>query len=151
MPGRRGQKTLGLVIDQVFLGVEDGEMLSDDVFRRIPLQTLGAGIPTDHVAHRIQLEDGVFLNSLNELARALLAIPEDSFRKLTICNVFKCYSQEITGKWKDSHRINAIPYALVTIRNLSQIRDTNRGWFGLAVKSQNLLPELLARQSCEPS
>src|SRR6266699_2657823 len=121
MPHRSGQNMSGLIIHTVFLGVEDGEVPSDDFFRRITFQTLCTGIPTDHVAHRIQLKYGVFPDALNEQAEAFLTFSEGSFCELAIRNIFKSHSQEITGKRKDSHRINSLTYALVAIGNLSQI------------------------------
>ena len=85
----------------------------------VTLQTLGASIPTDDVAHRIQLENRVFLDALDKQTKTFLTIPEHSLRKSPVRDIFKGHSQETIGKRKDSHGIDSLPYAFITIGNLS--------------------------------
>jgi hypothetical protein len=96
-------------------------MFSDDLFRSVTFQTRCTGVPTDHVTHGIQLENGILLNFLDKQTRALLALSEQSLLKLTISDVFEGHSQEVSRERQESHGINPLPYTFVTVGNLSQI------------------------------
>src|SRR5437773_2433942 len=78
------------------------------------------------MARRVQMEDGVFLDTFDKEPETFLAIPGRPFCKAAIRDIFKRYSQEITGKRKNSHRINSLPYTLVTVGNLSQVQRLSR-------------------------
>src|SRR5258708_32188454 len=93
------------------------------------------------MARRVQMEDGVFLDSFDKEPEAFLAIPERSFREAAIRDIFKRHSQEITGKRKNSHRINSLPYALVTVGNLSQVRRLSRTQCGKRLASNRRFKE----------
>ena len=57
---------------EVLLRVEDGEMLPDDLFRPVPLDAFGAGVPGgDHPLGR-EHEDGVVGDAVDQLPEALL-------------------------------------------------------------------------------
>ncbi len=87
------------------------------------------------------MEDGVFLDAFDKEPEAFFAIPERSFREAAIRDIFKRHSQEITGKRKNSHRINSLPYALVTVGNLSQVHRLSRAQCGNALSGNWRLQE----------
>jgi hypothetical protein len=110
-----------LAAHHIFRKIKYGEVSSDDFLFAVAFQTYGAGVPTNHVSGRIQLEKGIFPYALDQQAEAFLTISQSSFRKIATCNIFNSYSEEITGEWKGSNRINSLSYAVVTAGNLPQI------------------------------
>ena len=78
--GRLLQSTLGPALSNVFGKVENGEVLSDDLFRPITVDPLGARIPSKYAAFSIQLENRVFCDAFHEQAKALLALPKSLLR-----------------------------------------------------------------------
>jgi len=76
--------------------------------RIISLQTLRAGIPTNHVAVRIQLEDRILLDVFDEQAKTFFTVPEDAFHMLAISDIFKGDAEAVIGKGKGSHGVNSL-------------------------------------------
>ncbi len=95
--------------------------MADDFRRIVSLQTLGTGIPADHITVGVQLEDGVLLNTFDEQPETFFAFPERAVRVNTAGDVFKNHAQEIIGKRKGPHGINALPDNVVAIRNFAQV------------------------------
>src|SRR5438093_1339293 len=56
---RHPELVLGLFRLLLALGVEDGEMLSQDLIGGVTLETLRARVPRDHVPFRVEQKDGV--------------------------------------------------------------------------------------------
>ena len=56
--------------------VEDREVLADDLFGPIALDALRAGVPADHVAVRVEEEDGVVLDARDQPPEGLLGFGE---------------------------------------------------------------------------
>src|SRR5262245_52980495 len=48
------------------LGVEDREMLADDLAGLVALEPLGTRIPGENVAHRVEREDGIVAHALHQ-------------------------------------------------------------------------------------
>src|SRR5262249_16416650 len=57
----------------VLLGIKGREMLADDLFRRVPLDPLGARIPARDLAFGTELEDRVIGDALYKQAELFLA------------------------------------------------------------------------------
>src|SRR5712691_5528358 len=96
-------------------------MFPDDFLCAVAFQTLGARIPTDHAALRVQLENGVFLNDLDEQTEALFALAQSVFCMLAVCDIFEGNTHETAGQRKNLDGINTLPYARIPIRDLSQV------------------------------
>src|SRR5205085_12027159 len=63
---RDGQQTVRLSLRDVVRWIEDREALPDDLLRLVPLQAFAAGIPRQHDTLRVQREDGVIGNAIDE-------------------------------------------------------------------------------------
>src|SRR5579862_1752989 len=61
------------------IGIEDREMLSDDFLCTIALEALGAGVPGEHVACRVEHEDRIIAHALDQQPEALLAVAHGLF------------------------------------------------------------------------
>src|SRR5688572_22145022 len=53
-----------------------GIALTDNLVGRVALDTFGTGVPTHHPARRVQHENGVVLDTIEEHSEILLAVPE---------------------------------------------------------------------------
>src|SRR5215208_5271249 len=75
--GRDAQLFVRVPAFDVLIGVEDREVLSDDLLGLIALDALGAWIPGGDVPFGVEHEDGVVLDALHQEPEALLALPEN--------------------------------------------------------------------------
>src|SRR5690606_23308861 len=74
---QRGFKfVLGPAGVDLFLRVEHREVLADDLLGGIALVDLGAEVPADHVALRVQHENGVVAHAFHQHAEALFALAQ---------------------------------------------------------------------------
>src|SRR5260370_44649 len=71
--GRRfSQLVVGPARRRGFRRVEAGEVLADDLLGRVALDLLGAGVPGEDAALRVEPDDGVILDAGNDLIEMLL-------------------------------------------------------------------------------
>ena len=70
------QRLLGVAALGVFPGIENGEVLADDLLCRIPIDALGALIPAGDTPFGVEHEDGVVLYPLHHKPEALLALAQ---------------------------------------------------------------------------
>jgi len=96
-------------------------MFPDDFFGPVSLQSFGAIVPADYVPKRIQVDDGVFLNALNQQPESFLTLALSLFRLFAIRNIFKSNADEILPQGENLDSIDALSDPLITIRNLSQV------------------------------
>ena len=96
-------------------------MSPEDFLDTVAFQALGATIPADNVAQRIQLENGIFPHSLDEQTEAFFAFAQNLLGTMAFGDVLEDHTQEIAGERKNLDRIDALANALVTIGNLSQV------------------------------
>src|SRR5215204_1153238 len=61
----------------VLIGVEDREMLPDDLLGLVALDALSSKVPCCDVPIGVEHEDGVVLDALDQEAEALFAFPEN--------------------------------------------------------------------------
>ena len=70
----------------ILLDVEPGEMVADDLVRRISLDPLGAGVPIGDDAVRIEHVERMVGDAIDEQAEAALAFAERLLRKASKCH-----------------------------------------------------------------
>src|SRR6185437_14170154 len=78
LPGSRRDLELTLELPRcdVFRRVEDREVLSDDLVFGITFDSLRALVPSDDVAPRVEHEDRVIFDALDEQAESLITLPQ---------------------------------------------------------------------------
>src|SRR5437016_6549783 len=96
-------------------------MFSEDFLNTVAFQALGATIPADNVAKRIQMENGIFLHALDEQTEEFLAFAQSLFGTIAIGDVLEDHTQEIAGERKNLDRIDALANTFVTVGNFSQV------------------------------
>src|SRR5690349_18063393 len=70
------ERPLGHTRRAVFLGVESGKMLADDLVGTVALDALGPAVPGGDDAVAVELEDRVVDDGVHEPPEALLALNE---------------------------------------------------------------------------
>ena len=73
---RDGELGLGLAFEDVLRGEEHPEMAPEDLARRVPLDRLGAAVPGEDRALRVEHEDRVILDRFEQQPELLLALPQ---------------------------------------------------------------------------
>src|SRR5258706_1194159 len=76
---RHGELLLGPFAPARFLRVENREMPPDDLRGLVALDPHSAGVPAHHAALRIEHEDGVVLDAVDQQPEALLALAQQIF------------------------------------------------------------------------
>src|SRR3954470_4116553 len=71
----------------VRLDEKAGEMLADDLFPAVALDSLGAGVPARHDAFRVEHVDRVVHHAFHQEAEALLGLPQGLLVELALGNV----------------------------------------------------------------
>src|SRR4051812_4006516 len=99
------------------VGVEAGEMLADDFGGAITLQPLRTRIPVRDVPGRIEHEDGVVDDALDQQAKALLTLPQGLLGGLAISDVAGDLSEadQVAGVVPDGIDDDARPEATTVL------------------------------------
>ena len=84
---RRRQRPCRYAGGAVLLGVERAEMVPDDIGRRVTLDALRARVPGGHDAVRVELEDRVIHDGVDETAETRFALQQTLARLLALGHV----------------------------------------------------------------
>src|SRR5690606_21241217 len=76
LPARHLQLVVGPALGERFGGIEDGEVLADDLLGRVALDALGTLVPAHDAAVRVEEEDAVVLDGLHHQPEPLFALAE---------------------------------------------------------------------------
>src|SRR5690349_23935114 len=119
--GRFRQVVLRLTALHVFLRIKHSEVLSDNFFGAVTLESRGSGVPTNHISGGIQLENPVFLHTLNQQTEALFAFAQSALGAPLVGDVFEDDAKKIVRQRKNLHGVNSFADALVTVSDFSQM------------------------------
>ena len=114
---RRTQRLHRYARGAIRVGVEAGEMLADDFSGGITLQPLRTRIPVRDVPGRIEHEDGVVDDALDQQAKALLTLPQGLLGSLAISDVAGdlCEADQVAGVVPDGVDDDARPEATAVL------------------------------------
>src|SRR5258707_7955567 len=120
------QFSFRLATHHIFSRIKHGEVFPDNFLCVVAFQTLGASIPADHVAKRVQAENGVLLHAFDEQTEAFVAFAKGLFCKLALRNILESNTHEVSRQRKDLDTIGPLANELVPIGNLSQVSWLSR-------------------------
>ena len=85
----RGEHQLAFRRLLAFGGIQDGEVLAQDIFAPVAVERLGPGVPARHTALRIEHVDRAVLDRIDDEPRALLALAQGLFDLAACLDVFE--------------------------------------------------------------
>ncbi len=102
----RGKAASRHAFGNVFGRIEAAEMRADDLFGRVSLDALRAGVPAGHIALRVQHVDGVVGDALDQQTELLLAATQRLFRRLALRQIARDFRVADDGALGRADRVD---------------------------------------------
>jgi hypothetical protein len=86
-PAHRVEDQLRLALGAILRGVEHREVSADDLGSLIALRLVRSGVPRRHVPRRVEHEDRIVGDGIDQVMKALLGAPQGLFRRSPLAQI----------------------------------------------------------------